>query len=223
MARHEELIREIKKNPILIPVIESIRKYPNLQQVLMGNESFIPQLTEDEHKILRELEHVDERTLRFIINSQQLSNKEIDKIVLPEEDVENLTTGEEIYKYVNELYQLDNIKKLTDDQLNELQIYLLNKGKVPDGRIQPWKAINERSPYFSLNIKKILNKKKTGKGIQFLPSDSKELFIELNRLMASGKAGNTNVFNEIGAITDELRRKGFLSIDQIKKIYKEIK
>jgi hypothetical protein len=41
--------------------------------------------------------------------------------------------------------------------------------------------------------------------------------------MAEFKAGNTNTFNQISAITDELRRQGILTIKNIKNIFNEIK
>lgn len=59
-----------------------------------------------------------------------------------------------------------------------------------------------------------------GTGVKFLTSNVKVLINELNRLLGSFTAGNNNVFNEISAITDELRRKGVLNIDHAKKIYR---
>ena len=59
-----------------------------------------------------------------------------------------------------------------------------------------------------------------GTGVKFLTSNVKVLVNELNRLLGSFKAGNNGVFNEIAAITDELRRKGVLNINHVKSIYK---
>ena len=59
-----------------------------------------------------------------------------------------------------------------------------------------------------------------GTGVKFLTSNAKVLVNELNRLLGSFKAGNNGVFNEIAAITDELRRKGVLNINHVKNIYK---
>jgi len=58
--------------------------------------------------------------------------------------------------------------------------------------------------------------------INFLPSGKKDLVRELFRLMGSYQSGNEIVFNELNAVVDELRRKGVLSIEQSKKIYKTI-
>ena len=69
-----------------------------------------------------------------------------------------------------------------------------------------------------------IKKSKSGKGItQFITSHSGELMKKLDVLMSEFKTGNNNVFNEIGAITDELRRQGVLEINQIKQIFRELK
>ena len=59
-----------------------------------------------------------------------------------------------------------------------------------------------------------------GAGVKFLTSNVKVLVNDLNRLLGSFKAGNNGTFNEIAAITDELRRKGVLNINHVKSIYK---
>jgi len=57
-----------------------------------------------------------------------------------------------------------------------------------------------------------------GTGIKFLAGDINVLVNELNRLLGSFVVGNNNILNEI--ITDELRRKGVLNINLVKKIYR---
>ena len=59
-----------------------------------------------------------------------------------------------------------------------------------------------------------------GTGVKFLTSNVEVLVNELNRLLGSFRAGNNGIFNEIAAITDELRRKGVLNINHVKNIYK---
>ena len=72
----------------------------------------------------------------------------------------------------------------------------------------------------NLDLYKKIKELKTGKGfVKFLSSDPQELFNKLNILIAEKEAGNNNVLNEASAITDELRRLGFLTINQIKKLY----
>jgi len=75
---------------------------------------------------------------------------------------------------------------------------------------------------------------KTGTGLQIkpkkvsfaneiiIPSSKKDLFRELARLMGSYNSGNTGVFNELNDVVDELRRKGLISIEDSKKIFKNI-
>jgi hypothetical protein len=58
--------------------------------------------------------------------------------------------------------------------------------------------------------------------MKILPSGKTDLIRELFRLMGSYKSGNKNVYNELNAVVDELRRKGILSIKQSKRIYKTI-
>ena len=66
-------------------------------------------------------------------------------------------------------------------------------------------------------IKTLDAKSGTGTGVKFLTSNVEVLTNELNRLLGSFTAGNNNVFNEISAITDELRRKGVLNIEHAKR------
>ena len=70
-------------------------------------------------------------------------------------------------------------------------------------------------------IKSLDAKSGTGAGVKFLTVSNVEVLTnELNRLLGSFTAGNNNVFNEISAITDELRRKRVLNIEHAKKIYR---
>jgi len=45
---------------------------------------------------------------------------------------------------------------------------------------------------------------------------------KLKILLAEKKAGNNNVFNEISAISDELRRSGALSMRQLRNLYNKL-
>ena len=52
-----------------------------------------------------------------------------------------------------------------------------------------------------------------GTGVRFLTSDVNVLVNKLNRLLGSFAAENNNIFDEIAATTNELRRKGVLNIN----------
>jgi len=53
-----------------------------------------------------------------------------------------------------------------------------------------------------------------------MSSDSKVLINRLKILLAEINAGNNNVFNEISAISDKLRRSGAFLIKQLKNLHK---
>lgn len=83
----------------------------------------------------------------------------------------------------------------------------------------PWRRIKTEMPQYYSEIKTF----KKGSGLfKFLPGNKKDLVRELFRLMGSYKSGNKNVFNELNAVIDQLRRKNVLSIDQSKKVYKAL-
>ena len=85
-----------------------------------------------------------------------------------------------------------------------------------------WNAVNKVITSFIKDVKRI-RKSKTGQGIQFLPPGTRELKNKLVLALGSYKAGNTNTFNEISAIMDEMRRRGEMSIKDIKGIFKSMK
>jgi len=60
------------------------------------------------------------------------------------------------------------------------------------------------------------------KSVQLLSSDPKVLMNKLKIFLAEKKAGNNNVFNEISAISDELRRSGALTMRQLKNLYNKL-
>ena len=60
-------------------------------------------------------------------------------------------------------------------------------------------------------------KKFEGKGVVIMSSDPNALLERLDLLLASKKAGHTNVGNELVSICDELKRQGVLDINAYKK------
>jgi len=96
---------------------------------------------------------------------------------------------------------------------------------------RPWVRIRAYDTKLYDEIKKKRDHAKdtdrTGSGfnkVEFLPDDSQDLEKELARLLGSYSSGNDSVevFNEINAVVDELRRKGKLSIEESKQIYKSV-
>ena len=96
---------------------------------------------------------------------------------------------------------------------------------------RPWVRIRAYDTKLYDEIKKKRDHAKdtdrTGSGfnkVEFLPDDSQDLEKELARLLGSYSSGNDSVevFNEINAVVDELRRKGKLSIEDSKQIYKSV-
>ena len=85
----------------------------------------------------------------------------------------------------------------------------------------PWRQIKIAHPDFHKQLQSV-KKTKKGTGVKFLPSGKQELLQELLRLIGSYKSGNKNVYNELNAVVDQLRRNGTLTIGQSKKIYKTI-
>lgn len=122
-----------------------------------------------------------------------------------------------------EAKKTDALKKYLahEKNSNELISFVRNH---PDTNLNtnPWRQINIVDPGLYQEIKKVKTTKK-GTGLtKFLPSGKDGLVRELFRLMGSYKSGNKNAYNELNAVVDELRRKGVLSIEQSKKIYKTI-
>jgi len=64
--QHRELIAEIKRQPLIIPLIKYLADFSKVIKVIMG-ESDGRNLTGQEQGVLRELGHVDDRILRLLI------------------------------------------------------------------------------------------------------------------------------------------------------------
>jgi len=115
---------------------------------------------------------------------------------------------DEIKKYLENETRSDNLLRFV--QQNDINL-----------STNPWRQIQIADPVFYKLLKTVKTTKK-GTGVKFLPSGKEELMHELLRLMGSYKSGNKNVYNELNAVVDQLRRNGTLSIEQSKRIYKTI-
>ena len=62
-----------------------------------------------------------------------------------------------------------------------------------------------------------------GKGVKFISSDPNTLLERLDLLLASQKAGNRGIRNELVSICDELKRQGILDTRFYKKLNSIIK
>jgi len=107
-----------------------------------------------------------------------------------------------------------------------LIIYFIKNNITTDKRYNPWKIIRENESelefFKQLDAARNLHSGSEIKLVRFLSSDPKVLMNRLKILLAEKSAGNNNVFNEISAISDELRRSGALSMKQLKNLYKKL-
>ena len=151
-----------------------------------------------------------------------LDTKEIEK-----EEPETVVKAEEISDY-DHLLLLAGAKRTEDikywlAEKNNLDylIRFVQKNHDINFRTNPWRQIKLADPELYIQIKSAKTAKK-GTGVKFLPSGKQELIHELFRLIGSYKSGNKNVYNELNAVVDQLRRNGTLSVEHSKKIYKTI-
>ncbi len=224
--KHEELISEIRKQPLIIPLIKALDKEPKVVDVIKG-KSDGSDLTEREQHILQQLNKVDDRVLKTLTDfySSVLAASELEG----ESGIETKTPmTEESQEMFDRIMQLRN--NPNKEETKQAIKKLLNEDANRDSLLNYLKLINyqfdlTRYPYTTIKrvnpaLYKEIQDLKTGKGfVKFLSSDPQELFNKLNILIAEKEAGNNNVLNEASAITDELRRLGFLTINQIKKLY----
>jgi len=237
--KHEELINEIRKQPYTIPLIKSLNNNPKIIDVING-KSDGSDLTGREQNILKEVDKVDDRVLRTLIEfystprSETLIESGIETMLSREPMDEEQQVAKDMF---DEILQMKDdpkkeetrlaLKELFDKRENQdkLLTYLDTISYQFDLNRYPYTVIKRVNPDLYNEVKE-LRKQKMGKGcrsnVKFLSSDPNELFKKLHILIAEKEAGNNNVLNEASAITDELRRLGLLSVGEIKNIYKLI-
>ena len=117
----------------------------------------------------------------------------------------------------------DNLKAYLADPVhaNNLKRFVEHN---PDTNFSsnPWRRIKTELPLLYSELKTAKISKKGSGLIKFLPGNKNDLVRELFRLMGSYKSGNKNVYNELNAVVDQLRRKNVLSIDHSKQLYKTL-
>ena len=275
--KHQELMKAIKDQPLIIPLIKSLNIYPEIIKVI-NDETDGSDLTAKEKTILKELMGVDDKILKTLIEYYAQPEQDITKyeeasesgvgtlgsaekepyekpldliesqLKVSKDNKQYMMYGKAIYEYIvdplSKKYTPDIYNKFLNNALNSNILNYNGKDinlKEKTGRTRkqilrdylqhvdiklstkPWFTIQSYDPEFYEEIKSD-KKSKSGKGItQFITSHSGELMKKLDVLMSEFKTGNNNVFNEIGAITDELRRQGVLEINQIKQIFRELK
>ena len=139
---------------------------------------------------------------------------------------DNIIVGEKEYQGTPGLWELITMK-LPNDQVyddedceNYAEILVntsaLKRGNVSESRTpkasKSWKWNHLLSRIWSGRDKY------EGKGVVIIPSDPNALLDRLDLLMASKRAGNTGVRNEIVSICDELKRQQILDVNAYKNL-----
>ena len=139
---------------------------------------------------------------------------------------DNIIVGEKEYEGTPGLWELITMK-LPNEQVYDDEDYenyaeiLVNTSALKRGNVS-----GSRTPKASKSwkwnnlLKQIWNErdKYEGKGVVIIPSDPNALLDRLDLLMASKRAGNTGVRNEIVSICDELKRQHILDVNAYKNL-----
>ena len=165
--------------------------------------------------------------IAHLSNLSNVSNRKLDDFITSVIEVKEPESVEDDGDYEH-LLLLAEAKK-TEDIKNWLSVksnsdFLLDfvqKNHDINFSSNPWRQIRNADPEFYEQLRSV-KKTKKGTGVKFLPSGKEELIHELFRLIGSYKSGNKNVYNELNAVVDQLRRNGTLTIEQSKRIYKII-
>jgi hypothetical protein len=119
----------------------------------------------------------------------------------------------------SEVYTTQDIDTYTTILLNTNAIVNPETGKVRSSSSEKYKKIIK--PIYDQHLRP-RKTSTTGKGISLMPSDPNALVEMLQLRVASFKAGNTGVRNEIVDISDELRRQKVLNGEEYKKLMLQI-
>ena len=217
--RRAELLEQIKEQPKLGEILTLLQNYPEVINYLRDKDYNLVERDNRIIELINKLPGDQQQILRdyFIVRNEQLSPS---KRIIP-------AYASDLYKQLIDANgNIAKTKSILTDASDE-DIRILKEEVAKDKTVNlyqhnVWNAVNKVIKNFISDVKSI-RKQKKGKGIQFLPSGTKELKNKLVLALGSYKAGNTNTFNEISAIMDEMRRRGEMSICDIKAIFKSMK
>lgn len=245
--RLNNLYDTLAKYPKVVLLLEKLETSPSFTHAIINGISDDDTLSEQEKELLADIPNLSneekEALDKYLVFKVTTSKPIVEEtIVVPKKSTEivedttvsflkklKFSTTKEKDFFMNQVNEPENRNKL-------LEYVKRNPELVKEGRI-PWNRIkaNDESLWIDImDIKKAtLSKRKEvdtstpikGKGfekIAFLPSSKNELIAELKRLLGSYQSGNTAVFNELNAVVDELRRKGYINLAQSKLLYKYI-
>ena len=136
----------------------------------------------------------------------------------------NIIVGEKEYEGTPGLWELITMKlpnEYDDEDYENYAEILVNTSALKRGNVsgsrtpkasKSWKWNNLLKPIWGERAKY------EGTGVVIIPSDPNALLDRLDLLMASKRAGNTGVRNEIVSICDELKRQQILDVNAYKKL-----
>ena len=217
--RKSELLKQINEQPKLGEILTLLQNYPEVINYLRDIDynlaerdnriiELINKLPDDQQQILKDY---------FILQKEPTSPS---RRIVP-------TDASDLYRQLIDAN--GNISRTTSiladaspEDIEKLKEEVANDKTVNLYQHNVWSAVNRVIKSFIRDVK-IIRKSKKGQGIQFLPPGTRELKNKLVLALGSYKAGNTNTFNEISAIMDEMRRRGEMSIKDIKGIFKSMK
>jgi len=108
--KHEQLISEIKTQPFVIPLIKSLNNSPKIIDVING-KSDGSHLSEKEQHILRQLNDVDDRVLRTLIEHYSVSGPD------DESGIETMLSRESVGDEARDMF--DAIMQMKDNANKE--------------------------------------------------------------------------------------------------------
>ena len=217
--RKSELLKQINEQPKLGEILTLLQNYPEVINYLRDIDYNLAERDNRIIELINKLPDDQQQVLRdyFILRKEPTSPS---RRIVP-------TGASDLYRQLIDAN--GNISRttsiLTDASLEDIE--KLKEEVAKDKTVNlyqhnVWSAVNRVIKSFIRDVK-IIRKSKKGQGIQFLPSGTRELKNKLVLALGSYKAGNTNTFNEISAIMDEMRRRGEMSIKDIKGIFKSMK